>query len=243
MRPPGVISTESLKTFHHPPRYGKIMTGTAGADGALVSPPVFKTVREARDVSGGFDSHTFPPKIMKVKRRNLSDSGVFLSPEGYKFSGVRGWDRLIPGKPSLHQSQIQVLRHSDLSGDFEAMLSLILFHRLLQISPKNTVTLPPVISGGAEPVLNQHDQRSPISPDQSFQFPVLPAQNRTLDPDQCTYRDPIKNFFYIRVEHPDTAVAGIVTDGSGPVGPVNSLLPPRDIQPEPPRPETAAPIS
>ena len=34
-----------------------------GADGALVSPPVFKTVREARDVSGGFDSHTFPPMV------------------------------------------------------------------------------------------------------------------------------------------------------------------------------------
>ena len=32
-----------------------------GADGELVSFPVFKTERAARVVAGGFDSHTLPP--------------------------------------------------------------------------------------------------------------------------------------------------------------------------------------
>ncbi|GAX89918.1 hypothetical protein EFBL_1543 [Effusibacillus lacus] len=38
------------------------------ADGVLVSLPVFKTEREAWDVSGGFDSHTLPPFFLFKSR-------------------------------------------------------------------------------------------------------------------------------------------------------------------------------
>lgn len=44
----------------------------------LVSPPVFKTEREARDVSGGFDSHPFPP-AKRPNRRFDCGSAVFYT--------------------------------------------------------------------------------------------------------------------------------------------------------------------
>ncbi len=36
-----------------------------GADGVLVSFPVFKTERPARVVGGEFDSHTLPPSLIQ----------------------------------------------------------------------------------------------------------------------------------------------------------------------------------
>jgi hypothetical protein len=47
-----------------------------GAVGVLVPPPVFKTEREARRVSGGFDSHPFPPETA-VNARKISVYGRF----------------------------------------------------------------------------------------------------------------------------------------------------------------------
>lgn len=59
--------------------------GNMGADGVLVSPPVFKTEREARDVSGGFDSHPFPP-VNRPQRRVKSALAAFFARFGRKYT-------------------------------------------------------------------------------------------------------------------------------------------------------------
>ena len=65
------------------------------------SPPVFKTVREARDVSGGFDSHTFPANG-GGKRWDPTDPGVSFFPEVKASRDRNGAGRIIeccPEKP------------------------------------------------------------------------------------------------------------------------------------------------
>ena len=49
-----------------------------GADGVLVSFPVFKTECPARVVGGEFDSHTLPPRLFATSRSPLEVRGNIL---------------------------------------------------------------------------------------------------------------------------------------------------------------------
>ena len=64
-----------------------------GADGVLVSFPVFKTERPARVVGGEFDSHTLPPYFSSSINLDLTG---FMAPNHSRTAYVRrdGYDFL-----------------------------------------------------------------------------------------------------------------------------------------------------